>query len=151
MVKKKRWGKKYEDKRNWKEYNKKLVKRGEFYINPRFLDTWNKEIREMNSGKVGQPYLYPNSMVEFLAILHSKGFDYRALQGIMNGLSKRLGHFPVINFSQIRRRIMKLNLSFKAKSNNLVVGSDGSGIKVSNRGEWIRQKWKVRRGWIKIV
>ena len=151
MPKKKRWGKKYKDKRDWKVANEKLIKRGEFYINPIFIDTWLEEIKEMNAGKVGQPYLYPNSMIEFLAILFSKGFDYRALQGIMKGLSKRLGYFPVINFSQIRRRIMKLNLSFKAKSNNLVVGSDGSGIKVSNRGEWIRQKWKVRRGWIKIV
>ncbi len=23
--------------------------------------------------------------------------------------------------------------------------------KVSNRGEWMRQKWKVRRGWIEVV
>lgn len=151
MAKRKRWGKKYIDKRDWKKYNHKLIKRGEFYINPSFLETWLEEIKDMNTGKVGQPYLYPNSMIEFLAILFSKGFDYRALQGIMHGLSKRLGNFPVISFSQIRRRIKKLPLSFKAKSNNLVVGSDGSGIKVSNRGEWIRQKWSIRRGWIKIV
>ena len=151
MVKRKRWGRKYIDKRDWKSYNQKLIKRGEFYINPVFLDTWLEEIKEMNAGKVGQPYFYPNSMIEFAGILWSKGFDYRALEGIMHGLSKRLGHFPVISFSQIRRRIKRLPLSFKAKSNNLVVGSDGSGIKVSNRGEWIRQKWKVRRGWIKVI
>jgi len=33
----------------------------------------------------------------------------------------------------------------------IYVGNDGSGVKVSNRGEWIRQKWQVRRGWIKAV
>jgi hypothetical protein len=27
---------------------------------------------------------------------------------------------------------------------------DGSGIKVSNRGDWIRHKWKVKRGYLKI-
>ncbi|RLG39329.1 MAG: hypothetical protein DRN91_00150 [Candidatus Alkanophagales archaeon] len=27
---------------------------------------------------------------------------------------------------------------------------DSSGVKVANRGEWIRHKWKVRRGWIKV-
>jgi hypothetical protein len=27
---------------------------------------------------------------------------------------------------------------------------DSSGIKVSNRGEWIRKKWKVKRGFIKV-
>jgi len=48
---KKRWGKKYKDKRKWKEYNKQLIKRGEFYVNPRFLNTWNEEIKETNHGK----------------------------------------------------------------------------------------------------
>ena len=27
---------------------------------------------------------------------------------------------------------------------------DASGIKVANRGEWIRHKWKVKRGYLKI-
>lgn len=151
MVRKKRWGKKYIDKRNWKEYNKKLVKRGEFYINPLFLDNWNNEIKYMNAGKVGQPYLYPQSLIEFLGVLHAKSFDLRSLEGIVRALSKRFNNFPVICFSQIRRRIIKLPLDFKAKSENLVVGIDGSGEKVSNRGEWIRQKWHIYRGWIKVV
>ena len=151
MVKTKRWGKKYVDKRNWKEYNEHLIKRGEYYINPRFLDTWLEEIKSLNHNKVGQPYLYPNSMIEFLGILKSKSFDFRALQGIIRVLSKRLGNFPVISFSQIRRRIKKLPLDFEAKCNHLITGTDGTGLKVSNRGEWIRQKWKVKRGWVKVV
>ncbi len=64
MAQKKRWGKKYEDKRNWKEYNEHLIKRGEFYINPKFLDGWLDELKEMNFRKVGQPYTYPDSMIE---------------------------------------------------------------------------------------
>ncbi|MDI6916376.1 MAG: IS5 family transposase [Thermoplasmatales archaeon] len=153
MAQRERWGKKnFEDKRDWKTYNEHLIKRGEYYIiNPRFLDNWLDEIKELNHRKVGQPYTYPNSMIEFLGVFRGKGFDYRALQGIMRAFSKRLGPFPVISFSQIRRRIKKLSLSFMAKSNDLVVACDGSGMKVSNRGEWIRQKWKVRRGWIKVV
>ena len=87
---------KFQDKRNWKQYNSTLVKRGEFYINPRFLETWIQEIKELNLNKVGQPFLYPQSMIEFLSILHSKGFDYRALEGIMSAFSKRLGNFPVL-------------------------------------------------------
>ena len=142
---------KFQDKRDWKEYNANLVKRGEFYINPRFLDTWIKEIKELNQNKIGQPFMYPTSMIEFLAILHSKGFDYRALEGVMKALSKRLGNFPVISFSQIRRRVLKLEIKFNPRSDNLIVGIDGTGVKVTNRGEWMRQKWKVRRGWIKVV
>ena len=151
MTKTKRWGKKHEDNRDWKEYNEKLVRRGEYYINPRFLETWLDEVSELNEGKVGQPFMYPTSMIEFLAILKAKGFDLRSLEGIARALSKRLGNFPVRSFSQIRRRIKKLPLSFKAKGNHLVTGTDGTGLKVSNRGEWIRQKWQVRRGWVKVV
>ena len=151
MVKTKRWGKRPIDNRNWKEYSERLIKRGEYYINPRFLETWLDEIKELNEGKIGQPYMYPTSMIEFLAILKAKGFDLRALQGIVRALSNRLGNFPVISFSQIRRRIKKLPLTFKAKGNHLITGTDGSGLKVTNRGEWIREKWHIRRGWVKVV
>jgi len=146
--------KKYIDKRDWKKYNEELVMRGYFYINPTFLDTWNDEIIQMNSGKVGQPYLYPDSMVKFLAVLSPK-YNVRALEGIMHALSKKNLNFPVISYSQINRRINDLDLSFPVENNNIVfddiVGCDGTGIKVSNRGEWMRQKWKVRRGWIKVI
>jgi len=137
---------------SWPEYNEKLVKRGEFFINPSFIRTWNKELKGMNSGKVGEPYHYPESMIEFLAVLHAKNFDYRALGGIIRSLSYNMVYsFPVINYSQICRRVNKLKISFQCNERNLVVAVDGSGERVSNRGEWIRQKWGKRRGWIKVV
>jgi len=137
--------------RNWKEYNQKLIKRGEFYINPAFLSTWNDEIKQLNADKVGNPYLYPNSMIQFLAVLHVKGLDYRALQGIMQALSNNVMPFPVISYTQICRRVNNLEINFKAVGENLIVAGDGTGEKISNRGEWMRQKWKIRRGWIKVV
>lgn len=147
MVNKKR----YEDNRNWKEYNEELVKRGEFYINPIFLETWIEEIEQMNAGKVGQPYLYPNSMIEFLAVLHAKNFDYRALEGITRAISKITYNFPVIDYSQICRRVNKLEVEFELNEENLIVAVDGSGEKSSKRGGWMREKWKVHKGWIKVV
>jgi len=145
---------KYIDKRDWKKYNKELIDRGYFYINPAFLKTWNEEIKKMNARKIGQPYLYPKSMIEFLAVLNPK-YNVRALEGIMRALSEKYHQFPVICYTQINRRINALDLTFPVENNNIifddVVGCDGTGIKVSNRGEWMRQKWKVRRGWIKVV
>lgn len=143
-------GKTYK-KRNWPLYNQQLIKRGEFYINPRFLHTWNKEVKEMNANKEGSPFFYPASLIEFLAVLHSKGFDYRALEGILHALSPKFNSFPVISYSQISRRINEMEISFDDGGDNLVVGVDGTGIKVSNRGDWMRHKWKVRRGWVKVV
>lgn len=49
-------GQKHDDNRNWKEYNQHLIKRGEYYINPRFLESWFYEIKELNLNKIGQPF-----------------------------------------------------------------------------------------------
>ena len=155
MAKKKRWGKKYVDKRNWKETNQKYIMRGYFYFNPAFLLVWIEEIKKMNAGKVGQPYLYPESMIKFLAVLHCK-FDFRGLEGFMKWLSENYKYqFPVIAYSQICRRYNKLNVDFKVLEEDmkefLIVGADGSGEKSTKRGGWMREVWKVRKGWIKVV
>ncbi|RLF52488.1 MAG: IS5 family transposase [Thermoplasmata archaeon] len=154
-MKKKRWGKKYVDKRNWKEYNKKLVKRGEAYISLDFIETWKKELEEMNKGKEGAPYQYPETLMIFLGYIYVLlGIDYRGLQGYLLGLSK-LVPFEVPHYSTIYRRISKLKIDLektllKYKGKDVIISLDSTGVKVTNRGEWIRHKWKVRRGWIKV-
>lgn len=153
MKKKKRT---YKDKRNWTRYNEELVMRGYFYINPAFLLTWNDELKQMNAEKVGEPYLYPDSMIKFLAVLHCKGNDYRTLEGMMKSLSENYKfQFPVISYSQICRRINALKIDFKLLEEDmkeyLEVGVDGSGEKSTKRGGWMREKWKVKKGWIKVV
>jgi len=151
----KRKKRRYIDQRDWKKYNEELIMRGYFYINPKFLETWSEEIKQMNAGKIGNPYLYPKSMIEFLAVLSPK-YDVRALEGIIKAISKMNFNFPVISYSQINRRINALDLTFPVENNDNIifddiVGCDATGIKVSNRGEWVRHKWKVQRGWIKVV
>ena len=143
------------DNRNWKETNEMYVMRGYFYFKPEFLLTWNEELAKVNADKVGQPYLYPESMIKFLALLHSK-FDFRALEGFMRQLSENYKfQFPVINYSQICRRYNKLNVNFKVLEEDmkdfLDMGIDGSGEKSTKRGGWMREKWKVRKGWIKVI
>jgi len=139
-------------KRDWKEINERLIKRGEFLINPKFLSNWKDEIKEMNASKVGEPYLYPKSMIEFTAYLHCHGNGYRQCQGILQGLSNNYKYqFPVISYTQICRRVNSLEINFETVEENLIIAIDGSAEKVTNRGEWVREKWKVKRGWIKVV
>jgi len=38
-------------KRNWKEYNEQLARRGENLFSIDFLENWNEEIEKMNEGK----------------------------------------------------------------------------------------------------
>ena len=56
MPKPERWGKKFKDKRDWVEYNSKLVKRGEWFFDFSFLESIPQELKEMNKNKVGRPY-----------------------------------------------------------------------------------------------
>ncbi len=149
----KKWiRKKYVDKRDWKVEKEKYFNRGEFYINPVFIDTWREEIKEMNANKIGQPFVYPTSMIEFAGILHEKSFSYRDLKGSLRALSDRLGPFPVISDSQLCRRVNALDLDFEYECKDKVdVGIDGTGNKVTNRGGWMRHKWKVKKGWVKVV
>lgn len=147
-----RWGKKFKDNRNWLDYNQKLKKRGEWFFDFSFLENLGNELREMNKNKVGKPYKYSNSFIEFESKLQPY-FDYRSIQGICKSLSEKISDFPVNDYTNACRRINELELELPKLDFNksIYVGNDGSGIKVSNRGEWMRQKWQVRRGWIKAV
>ena len=33
---------------------------------------------------------------------------------------------------------------------SIIIAADATGLKVSNIGEWMRKKWKVRRGFVKL-
>jgi len=152
MAKLKRWGRKKKDKRDWPEYNNKLIKRGEWFFDFSFLTNIKDELKNMNKDKVGRPYNYTESFIEFESKLQPY-FDYRSIQGICVALSEKIKGFPINNYSNICRRVneLELNLPEINFDKPIYVGNDGSGIKVSNRGEWMRQKWQVRRGWIKAV
>ena len=149
-----RWGR-YEDKRDWKAYNETLVKRGEMYLSLGFLETWTEDLDTMNKGKVGAPYEYPDPLMTFLGFTHIMlGVDYRGLEGFTRGLTRFVA-IPVPDYSTICRRVNALKLTITEtllghEGEDVVVSLDSSGVKVSNRGDWIRRKWRVRRGWIKV-
>ena len=99
----------------------------------------------MNENKVGSPYQYTNSFIEFESKLQPY-FDCRSIQGICEALSDKIDDFPVNHYSNACRRIndLEINLPQIDYDKPIFVGNDGSGIKVSNRGEWMRQKWQVK-------
>ena len=150
----KRWGH-HEDKRDWAEYNETLVKRGGMYLSLGFLESWAKDLGTMNKGKVGALYRYPSPFMTFLGFTHTMlGIDYRGLEGFTRGLT-RLAPVPVPDYTTICRRVNALKLTITRTlldhpGEDVVVSLDSSGVKVSNRGDWIRRKWKVRRGWVKV-
>jgi hypothetical protein len=152
MVKTKqnRWKSKYVDKRNWKIYQKELVLQGEFFFDLNFLENWDSELFTMNNGKQGAPYKYPNSLFYWLSPLYSF-LASRKLEGSMNQLSRFIPRLKSCDHSTIIDRLNKLDLVLdfdRTKSYRTAV--DSTGNKLTNRGEYITKKWKVRRDWVKV-
>ena len=155
MVKRERWGKEYTDRRNWREYNEKLVRRGELYLSLDFLDNWDKELERMNKGKRGRPFEYPEQFIMFMAFIYIfLHMPYRQMEGFLRKLSEFVPQLEAPDYTTLFKRIAKLELAMASRipdrNGNIVIAVDSTGIKVTNRGEWLREKWKVHRGWIKV-
>ncbi|MBT6820927.1 IS5 family transposase [archaeon] len=152
MVKTKqnRWKSKYIDKRNWKEYHKELILQGEFFFDLNFLENWNKELVKMNKNKKGCPYKYPNSLFNWLSPIYSF-LSSRKLEGVLNQLSYFIPKLKSCDHSTIIERLNKLNLVLDFdRTKKYRVAVDGTGNKLTNRGEYIVKKWRVQRDWVKV-
>jgi len=152
---KRRWSKKYEDKRNWREYNEKLVRRGELYLSLEFVENWDLELARMNKNKRGRPYEYPEQFILFMAFVHIIFYmPYRQMEGFVRKLSELVLLLKAADYTTLFKRIAKTNIPLRdtitTKDEDIVIAVDSSGVKVTNRGEWMREKWRVHRGWIKV-
>ena len=55
------------------------------------------------------------------------------------------------DYSTINRRVNKLDIRINKRiGNDIVIVLDSTGIKVTNRGEWLPHKWNIRKGYLKI-
>jgi hypothetical protein len=54
---------------DWPLYNESLVRRGQVLLDFDILDGWDHELSQMNRGKVGEPYDYPNSFIQLLGYM----------------------------------------------------------------------------------
>ena len=75
---------------------------------------------------------------------------YRQTQGVVIAYaSTKVPCIP--DYITISRRINRLEIKINEKlGNDIVIALDSTGIKLVNRGEWIRHKWHVRKCYLKI-
>ncbi len=153
MAKTKRWGDSYFDRRNWPVCNERLVKRGEYLLDMKFVSNWEKELALLNFGKRGAPYRFPKSLIELQAVWHAKSIPFRMIEGITRQLAG-FGKVPNYNdYSTANRRINKLDCRLAIPTgNNLTLFSDGTGLQVVESGEYLREKYgKKNRRWVQVV
>jgi hypothetical protein len=141
---------------NWNKYNESLVKRGEVLLDFDVIDNWPTELEKMNQGKEGRKFVYPDSFIKLLGYMRAYfHLPYRQTEGVVREhASNTLPSIP--DYSNINRRINRLDIKIddanksSLHDDHFVIAIDSTGIKVSNRGEWIRHKWNVKRGYLKI-
>ena len=137
--------------------NEKYVRRGADLV-IEYNPGWEGDVRRANEGKVGAPYQYADALVMMAAALRSAlGVKYRQLEGMVGRMAGR-SNTPA--YSQLYKRITKLDADISRGSGGVVTVSDrksrrilaldASGLKQHNRGEWMRAKWKKRRGFVKM-
>jgi hypothetical protein len=131
-----------------------VVRRCQVLLDFELLDRWDHELSQMNLGKVGEPYYYPDSFIELLGFMKTyfhlsyRELPYRQIQGVVK-LHANILNTP--HYSTISRRINKQQIKINEKlGDDIVIALDSTGIKVDNRGEWMRHKWHVRKGYLKI-
>jgi hypothetical protein len=136
---------------NWPRYNKSMVRRGEVVLDFDVIKNWDNELDKINEGKEGASYRYPNSFVQLLGYMRAYfHLPYRQTEGVVRAhAGKEIPSIP--DYSTINRRVNKLNIKINEKiGNDIIIALDSTGIKIANRGEWIRHKWNVRKGYLKI-
>ena len=114
------------------------------------IESWDKELKEMNRGKEGHQYVYPESFMEALGYCHAYlNLPYRQTEGLIKSHLQSKAKTPT--YSAIWKRVNRLDIKINPKlGKDVVIAIDSTGVKVANRGEWMRHKWQKRRGFLKI-
>ncbi len=115
----------------------------------------------MNKNKKGKKYKFPDSFI--LVIGYMKIYfhlPYRQTEGIIKATGKNLPDHP--SYSQICRRVNKLDDTSNGldvddvDNGGIIIAIDSTGIKVTNRGQWMTDKWDIKnknknkKGYLKI-
>ena len=134
---------------NWHNYNKSLVRRGEIVLDFEIVDNWNDDLHKMNRKKEGALYRYPESFILLLGYMRVYfHLPFRQTEGVITAhADKKVPSIP--DYSTINRRVNKLDIRINERTgNDIVIVLDSTGIKVTNRGEWLPHKWNVRKGYL---
>ena len=137
---------------NWSVYNDSLVRRGEILLDFTVLDGWDREVELMNAGRRGKPFTYPDSLIKILTSIRLLfHLPYRQLEGFTRGLSKYVEGLAAQDYTTLNRRVNRLNLNIDdaltSSDDPVYIALDSTGIKVHKSGDWIRKRFKVRKGY----
>ena len=125
---------------DWNRVDERLIRQGELLLSLDFLEGYDRELRRMNRGKVGRPYVLTERYVEFLSVVrYLFCFPYRQLEGFTRALNRLVPRLPSADYSGLRRRILSLDLSLyeslklsDSRSSSLWTLRESASIRLGN-------------------
>lgn len=141
--------------RNWTEYNKSLVNRGNLtiWISEQALVNWYEMHK---SGKRGSWLTYSELAIEACLMVRMMfKLPLRQTEGFVNSLFEMMGlAVSAPDYTTLCRRLssMKVKLPLRNLGEKLHLCIDSTGVKVYGEGEWkVRTHgWSKRRTWRKL-
>jgi IS5 family transposase len=152
---------------DWPSCNRSLVRRGDIPFSHGFLDERDAVLAKMNENKKGRKFVYSDSFILAVGCVRIYfHLPYRQTEGIIKATGKNLPSHP--SYGHICKRVNKLSDGRSSVSginksnsgtdgNDLVIAVDSTGIKITNRGQWMTDKWgrhdnnnKKKKGYLKI-
>ncbi len=138
--------------RNWKDYNRSLINRGNLTIwfSEDAIKSWYQKSQQIK--KRGRSCIYSDAYIELaLTIRTLFRLPLRATQGFLEGLVFMLGlNLRVSHYSRLSRRAGTLDIQLNKLKNtgktptDLVI--DSTGLKIFGEGEWkMRTHGKQKR------
>lgn len=140
---------------DWKAVDERLIRRGELLLSLDFLDGYEDELKAMNGDKVGRPYALTNRYMEFLSVVrYLFVMPYRQLEGFTRSLNRLVPKLPSADYSGLRRRILRLDLSpyedLKGSDEPIAISVDSTGVRVHRAGGWVEREHGRKKRYIKV-
>lgn len=137
-----------------KEATDKYTQEGYLYFSFDFLQNWKKELGKINEKKNGKHYQYPDSMIKCCSkIKFAFQTGWRQVVGILSSLKNWIPIPRVPKKSQMSNRFNQLNFDCQEtliKTERQNVALDSSGIKLRFSGQWVREKHKEQKPFLKL-
>jgi len=114
----------------------------------------------MNEDKKGRKFVYPDSFIPAVGYVRIYfHLPYRQTEGIIKATGRSLPSHP--SYGHMCKRVNSLKADFNSSiktdddDDDLMIAIDSTGIKVTNRGQWMSEKWggvrdKRKKGFLKI-
>ncbi len=141
--------------RNWAEYNRALIRRGQLtlWIDEAAVGAWN---HAGNDGGRGRPKVYADAAIECALVVKSVfHMSLRATQGLLASVFRLMQlELPIPDYTTVSRRQAALDVSLHVARRKIArhIVIDATGLKIYGAGEWHVRKHRNsrRRTWRKL-